>query len=478
MFHRTTAQITAKLSRTSISRWISTVEHKSVSPVERLEERGLLYSVSSPNLSSFLRNNKSTIYTGFDPTATSLHVGSLLMIVGLLHFQAMGHQTIALVGGATGSIGDPSGKSTERKALDTETLNKNVRGIDAQIRKIFSNGQKYIVSREANGVPEHLIRPVKVMNNMDWLQGLTLLDFLGDVGRMARVSIMLSRDSVKNRLESSEGISFTEFSYQLLQAYDFYHLHSTEQCRMQLGGSDQWGNIMAGMDVIRRKSGREAESAETGEHEPLAYGLTMPLVTTAKGEKFGKSEGNAIWLDPELVSPYEFYQFFRRTPDSEVQRYLHYFTMLSSEEIKEVMASHEKFPGRHLPQRLLAREVTELVHGAENAQKAQTMSEVSFDGSLAETRGDDILQAFAGDERLVTLDKAQVLGVDIVQVALAGGAVKSKSAGRKILASGGLYLNNQKVPLEGHVLDEKDLIDGVVCVIRTGKSQQRVIGIQ
>ncbi|KAJ3177167.1 tyrosyl-tRNA synthetase [Geranomyces variabilis] len=470
------------------------------SPIDRLQERGLVHSVTSPSLSRLLKTEKTAVYAGFDPTATSLHVGNLLQIIGLLHFQALGHQTIALVGGATGAIGDPSGKSSERVALDPDTLTANVSSIDAQLRRVFTNAHAYMSRRASllssssssastQSSPPSLSSPadssaalphVKILNNLTWFENLSLLSFLSDAGRLARVSIMLARDSVRTRLDSPEGISFTEFSYQLLQAYDFWHLYRTEGCRVQIGGSDQWGNILAGMDVIRRKVGRADDARVGGEEEeaePLAFGVTLPLVTTAKGEKFGKSEGNAIWLDPELVSPYEFYQFFRRTPDSEIQRYLQYFTMLPLSTINATMSAHSAHPGKHTPQRLLAAEVTELVHGPDAAHKAQTMSQVSFDGSLTDTRGADILAAFAGDERLVTLSRAKVVGADVVQLALACGAVKSKSSGRKLLASGGLYLNNAKIPPENRTVSDADLIDGVACVVRTGKSQQRVVAV-
>ncbi|KAJ3005912.1 tyrosyl-tRNA synthetase [Thoreauomyces humboldtii] len=465
---------------TSAQRCIHTATQLASTPViARMQERGLIQAMSSPSIAQTFEARKHTLYTGFDPTATSLHVGNLLMIVGMLHFQAAGHRAIALVGGATGAIGDPSGKSSERKALGDVELTGNVTAISEQIRRVFSNARSYMERRDADVVSPDAVRPVEVLNNLDWFQNVRLVDFLGDVGRLARVSVMLGRDSVRNRLESPEGISFTEFSYQLLQAYDFHHLHRHHGCTLQLGGSDQWGNIMAGLDVIRRKAGRVSITAaeQETEAEPLAYGLTMPLVTTAKGEKFGKSEGNAVWLDPARCSPYEFYQFFRRTPDTEVQRLLQYFTMVPMSTIEETMATHASQPGKHLPQRLLAYEVTELVHGEQSAQKAQTMSTVCFDGTLAETRGDHIVGAFEGDDRLVTLSRDQVLGSDIVQVAVAGGAVKSKSAGRKLLASGGLYLNSVKVEAGGHVLTDRDLIDDVVCVIRVGKNQQRVIRV-
>ncbi|TPX60460.1 tyrosine---tRNA ligase [Spizellomyces sp. 'palustris'] len=447
--------------------------------VSGLAKRGLLQQCSSPNLSAFLASTRTTVYTGLDPTATSLHVGNLLPLIALLYFQAQGHQTIALVGGATGSIGDPSGRSTERNALDPETLRNNVKAIDRQLCKVFENARKYMEKRGAHGVTESEIRPVKVLNNFDWFRDIGVLEFLSDVGRLARVSVMLSRESVRSRLDSPEGISFTEFSYQLLQAYDFYYLFLKERCRVQIGGSDQWGNIMAGMDVIKRKTGRpEMQAIDSDiERDPAAFGLTIPLVTTATGEKFGKSAGNAVWLDENLVSHYDFYQFFRRTPDSEVQKYLRYFTFLREEDIEKLMVQHTVTPEKHIPQRTLAREVTELVHGDEAAYKAQIMAEVLFDGNLAETRGIDVLAAFSGDDRLAELRRTAVIGTDIVQVALACGAVKSKSAGRKLLASGGLYLNNVKVSPSGKVLEEEDLLDGVIILIRTGKSNHRVVKV-
>ncbi|KAI8820587.1 putative tyrosine-tRNA ligase [Fimicolochytrium jonesii] len=456
-------------------------------PVEALKGRGLLNAVSNPTLSSYLKQTRATVYTGFDPTATSLHVGNLLMIVALLHFQAQGHQPIALIGGATGCIGDPSGKSVERNALDAKTLNANIKGIDAQLRAVFKNAHRYMTKRRANTVPESDIPPIAILNNLEWLKDMTLLDFLGDAGRLARVSIMLSRESVQRRLDSSEGISFTEFSYQLLQGYDFYHLQKTRDCRIQIGGSDQWGNIMAGMELIRKKAGvaapAGANAAEEGqEAEPHAYGLTLPLVTNAKGEKFGKSEGNAIWLDPELVSPYEFYQFFRRTPDSEVEKYLNYFTLLPRDKIADAMTRHAEKPGRHVPQRLLAAEVTEMVHGEVACQKASTMSSVMFDESLTDTSSANIIDAFEGDSRMVSVPRDKVVGADIVSVALLAGAVQSRSAGRKLHSSGGLYLNQRQVdpktPLANAVVSEKDLIEGVVCVIRTGKSNMRVVRVK
>ncbi|KAJ3269053.1 tyrosyl-tRNA synthetase [Borealophlyctis nickersoniae] len=445
--------------------------HASSDPIARLEERGLVHTISSDKLSSFLSTTRTAVYAGFDPTAVSLHVGNLLTIIGLLHFKASGHQVIALIGGATGSIGDPSGRSTERVALDPDVLSRNVAGIDAQIRAVFRNADKYLEKRKVT--EEGRGGEVKVLNNLDWFQRMSMLDFIGDVGRLARVSIMLARESVRTRMDSAEGISFTEFSYQLLQGYDFYHLNTHHNCTVQLGGSDQWGNIVSGMDIIRKKRLGVAEEA-TSEHEP-AFGLTLPLVTTATGEKFGKSAGNAVWLDERMVSHFDFYQFWRRTPDSEVERYLRYFTLLPLTEIEQIMSHHKEKPEDHLPQRTLAREVTELVHGEEAAKRAQIRTHVLFDGDLTDLSSTDIIHAFEGDNRLVTLPRDKVIGQDVTAVAAASGASKSFSQAKKLVLSGGLYLNKSKIPVGGHVVSETDLIGGSVCLIRTGKSNYKVV---
>ncbi|KAJ3402390.1 tyrosyl-tRNA synthetase [Chytridiales sp. JEL 0842] len=312
-----------------------------------------------------------------------------------------------------------------------------------------------------------------------------MLEFVGDVGRFARVSIMLARDSVKNRLDTPEGISFTEFTYQLLQAYDFYHLNKHHSCTIQIGGSDQWGNITAGIDLIRKKNAiavtlsSSTDSKSTKPNHP-AYGLTIPLVTTSNGEKFGKSAGNAIWLNPSLCTPFDFYQFFRRTPDASVRQYLHFFTFLSLSKIESLMHKHSQTPSMHLPQRTLAAEVTELVHGPAVSKRCATQSQFLFDANtegFEAPEAREVLKAFEGDERLVEVRRGEFLGRHVGEVAVRVGAVKSKNAGRKLLASGGFYLNNQKLGPDGVVLGESDIKEGVLCLMRTGKSNYKVLKI-
>ncbi|KAJ3092015.1 tyrosyl-tRNA synthetase [Quaeritorhiza haematococci] len=449
----------------------------------------------SDQISADLLKSQTAVYTGFDPTATSLHVGNLLAIVALLWFKAAGHQVIALIGGATGSIGDPSGRSTERVALDPETLTRNTDAIDQQIRKIFENGSKYIDKRLTSSMASSgdwnpaSTKPVLVRNNLEWFRNMSILDFIGDTGRFARVGPMLSRESVKARMNSPEGISFTEFTYQLLQAYDFWHLYNAESCRVQVGGSDQWGNIIAGIELIHKKTNVELTSQQQQpqqQRENEVYGLTLPLVTTSTGEKFGKSAGNAVWLDETKVSHFDFFQFFRRTPDSEVRRYLEYFTFLPLSTISEIMESHTEAPERHLPQRTLAREVTELVHGEEAAEKAQIMTHVLFDGDLLASSssspgdvvsGHDIVKAFQGDPRFVSVQGEKIMGRSVVDVALELGAVKSKRSARNLISSGGFYLNKRKIADPEHAFgsDPRDVLDGVCCLFRTGKSNYKVV---
>ncbi|KAG0309122.1 tyrosyl-tRNA synthetase, partial [Dissophora globulifera] len=329
----------AVFSRFSSSSVSATAAHAHRNPVLELQQRGLVAAMTSPELVDHVDAGPTAIYCGVDPTASSLHLGNLVTLLGLLHFHIKGHTTIGLVGGATGSIGDPSGKSTERQPMSAATLAKNVAGIDAQFQQFFQRGRAYAENRGysvqgAGGL-------VKVVNNKTWFGKLSALEFLGDIGRYARVGTMIARDSVKSRLESPQGISFTEFSYQLLQAYDFWHLYHEDRCRIQLGGSDQWGNITAGIDLIHKKKKTTDEQVVIDSHNeseseksPGAYGLTIPLLTTATGEKFGKSAGNAVWLDEKMTSLFDFYQFFVKTADADVGRYLHYFTLLSADEIK------------------------------------------------------------------------------------------------------------------------------------------------
>ncbi|KAG0291629.1 tyrosyl-tRNA synthetase, partial [Dissophora globulifera] len=335
----------AVFSRFSSSSVSATAAHAHRNPVLELQQRGLVAAMTSPELVDHVDAGPTAIYCGVDPTASSLHLGNLVTLLGLLHFHIKGHTTIGLVGGATGSIGDPSGKSTERQPMSAATLAKNVAGIDAQFQRFFQRGRAYAENR--GYAVQGTGGLVKVVNNKTWFGKLSALEFLGDIGRYARVGTMIARDSVKSRLESPQGISFTEFSYQLLQAYDFWHLYHEDRCRIQLGGSDQWGNITAGIDLIHKKKKTTDEQVVIDSHNDSeseksagAYGLTIPLLTTATGEKFGKSAGNAVWLDEKMTSLFDFYQFFVKTADADVGRYLHYFTLLSADEIKVVMDQH------------------------------------------------------------------------------------------------------------------------------------------
>ncbi|KAI8924897.1 hypothetical protein BC831DRAFT_463317 [Entophlyctis helioformis] len=466
-----------------------------------LEKRSLLNDCTNqPALARLLESQPTVVYAGFDPTATSLHVGNLLTIIALLHFQLSGHQAIALIGGATGSIGDPSGKTSERQALDETTLKTNMDAVTGQLSLVFANAQAYAERRTtasgASAAADSLymrdaadpVSPVAILNNADWFKSMTLLDFIGSVGRRARVSAMLARESVKNRLSSPEGISFTEFTYQLLQAFDFWHLFANQGCRVQLGGSDQWGNITAGTDLIKKSlndglvpthaAAKYALAGVNSASADVAYGVTLPLVTTASGEKFGKSAGNAVWLSESLLSVFDFYQFFRRTPDTEVGRYLRYFTLLSESRIDQILEHHKVSPQDHLPQRTLAAEVTELVHGADKAAKAKTQSDVLFGADLSTMTASEIVAAFRGDKRLVSLPRSEVVGVAVCDVAASSQTTKSKSAARKLVGTGGLYLNNHRVKSITQAIEESDLVDGCLCSLRTGKNNYVLVSIE
>ncbi|CAB4416688.1 unnamed protein product [Rhizophagus irregularis] len=413
-----------------------------------------------------------------DPTAPSLHLGNLLTLIGLLHFNVRGHRTIALIGGATGSIGDPSGRNTERQPLSFSMIEKNANAIDNQIRKIFINGKKYALRRGFK-IRDEL--DVIILNNLKWFQKMSALELLNDIGRYARVGTMMARDSVKLRMENTGGISFTEFSYQLLQAYDFWHLHHYHQCQIQLGGSDQWGNITAGIDLIHKKKTDSikttTESLETTENTN-AFGITIPLLLTSTGEKFGKSAGNAIWLDDKMTSPYEFYQYFMKLADADVEKYLRMFTILSMEEIDQIVKTHMKSPEERKGQEKLASEITEFVHGVAGLQKAQLATRVLFGDSLENIRGHDLIEAFLHDsQRLTPIHRNEIVNRTIDRVAVAAGACKSRNEANKLIKVGGLYLNNQRVIEPHHKVIEGDLLDGAVCVIRTGKSNYHLIQV-
>ncbi|KAI8060724.1 tyrosine-tRNA ligase [Gongronella butleri] len=441
--------------------------------VSDLGFRGLLANTTSPDLVDHV-TRPTAIYCGVDPTARSLHLGNLLTLMGLLHFHVRGHQTIALVGGATGSIGDPSGRNSERVPLERDVLEANVAGIEAQIHRFFANGASYAKRRGYVDTDAHdgtAMQVPKVLNNYTWFHGMSALDFLGNVGRYARVNTMLAKESVKSRLDSTQGISFTEFAYQLLQAYDFYYLYKHHDCRIQLGGSDQWGNITAGIDMIGRRNPVDQAS-------PKAYGITIPLLLTSTGEKFGKSAGNAVWLDESMTTIFDFYQFFMKTTDADVERYLPMFTLLQESDIHAIMLKHKQQPELRVAQQTLAAEMTELVHGLDAVRRAQVATKVLFGEDLATVSGQDIVDAFKDDaHRFTALHRDDVIGKGIDQLAADIQATKSKSEAQKRIKAGGFYLNNARVTDPRQKLSDADIMDGLVCLLRIGKSSYHVVHV-
>ena len=379
--------------------------------LELLTARGFVQD-STPGLAARLRQGPITAYVGFDPTADSLHVGSLVPVMAMAWLQRLGHVPIALVGGGTGMVGDPSGKRTERPIMSLEQIDRNAQGIGRQL-------QRFLSFEGANAA--------RLRNNAEWLRGLRLMDFLRDTGKHFTLSLMLGKESVASRME--EGISYTEFSYMLIQAYDFWHLFKAEGCELQMGGSDQWGNITAGTHLVGKREGREV------------HGLVVPLLTTAAGGKFGKSEGENVWLDPERTSPYRFYQFWLNTDDRDVERYLKLFTFLRLDRIAATMAEHATDPGRREAQRTLAREVTATVHGAAAAEAAIETSRALFSGGDVELSAEALADM---PERRVS--RAQLpAGLPVVEVLVASGLASSKADARRGIQGKGFYLNGRAI---------------------------------
>jgi tyrosyl-tRNA synthetase len=409
----------------------------------------MLYDASE-GLEEVLAKQKVTAYIGFDPTAASLHVGSLLPIMGLVRLQQYGHTPIALVGGGTGMIGDPSGKTLERQLLSKEQIEHNLEGIREQLSHFLDFGSK--------------TNPAMLVNNADWLTAISLVDFLRDVGKYFTVNYMLAKESVKRRYEQGEGISFTEFSYMLLQAYDFLVLHDRHHAILQMGGSDQWGNIVAGTELIRKLRGERA------------YGAVFPLVTTSGGIKFGKTEAGTIWLDPHLTSPFRFYQFWINTDDRDVGRYLKFFTMLNQEEIAELETSVMVAPEKREAQRRLAQEVTRMVHGEANLRRAMQASQVLFGGEIADLSADDVLDIFA-EVPSSEMSRAQFEGegLPLVDVVIASGFATSKGAARRMIEGGGIYVNNRRVSDARAMIGLSDFIEGRYLVLRKGARDYHLI---
>lgn len=418
--------------------------------VEILKERGLFDDMTSPDLVKALET-PTTVYAGFDPSAASLQVGNFVTIMALAHFQRCGHRVVALVGGATGMIGDPSGKTTSRTMLTAEQVESNSAGVKENLSRFLDFGDGKA--------------PAIMVNNHDWFKDFTVVDFLRDVGVHFRMGVMLGKESVKTRLNSESGLSFTEFSYQLLQGYDFLKLYDTHGCRLQIGGSDQWGNITAGTDLTRKLRGVEC------------YGLTFPLVCDSTGKKFGKSEGNAIYLDRRLTSYFDFYQFFLRVEDADVVRFLKIFTFVSMEEIAELERGIQAAPEKRAAQRRLAEELTRTVHGAHGLAVAERASAVLFGESMEGLNADDLLGIFAHVPS-AQLVSAEVVGVSAVDVAVRSGMCKSKGEARRLVEGGGLYVNNRRVDGIQTQVEAKDAVDGRLVVLRSGKRSFHLVKLE
>ncbi|PCH43644.1 hypothetical protein WOLCODRAFT_138495 [Wolfiporia cocos MD-104 SS10] len=451
--------------------------HVQVDLLDDLKSRGLVSDITRPDiLHAEIKRGRQVVYAGVDPTASYLHVGHLLPLLCLLHFQIRGHHIIPLIGGATGLIGDPSGRSTERPLSEASVVERNVKALTGAVHSFFQSALSY--ARTRFPVSDTPILEPDVRNNLEWLQGLGLLEFLRTVGVHSRVNAMLARESVRARLASQQGISFTEFTYQLLQSYDFLTLHRRAGCTIQIGGSDQWGNIVAGIDLINRTAaGAGPISDAAPETVEKGFGIVTPLLTTASGEKFGKSAGNAIALDERVTSVFDFYQFFVRTPDADVGRYLQMFTLLPLERVDEVMKTHADAPEKRIAQRLLASEVTELVHGKDGLQRALTATAVLYDNDLTSTPAEALIASLRGLPLFHSIPSSDLFALTVPQLAARFKLASSNGAARQLVAAQGLYVNNQPVSAPQQRLTTADLLDGRLVILRAGKQKQAVIAV-
>jgi len=417
---------------------------------QEFQWREMVYDATE-GLPEALAREPLVAYIGFDPSASSLHVGSLLPMMALARLQRFGHTPIAVVGGGTGLIGDPSGKTQERSLLTSEEVDENLRGIRPQLERVLDFGAA------AN--------PARLVNNADWLRPLDAMAFLRDVGKHFTVNYMLQKESVKRRLEQEDGISFTEFAYLLLQAYDFLQLFDRHGCTLQLGGSDQWGNITAGCDLIRKVRGGRA------------HGLVLPLVTASSGVKFGKTEAGTIWLDPGRTTPFRFYQFWLNTDDRDVVRYLKFFTFLDRDTIRELEGVSRVAPERREAQRVLAREATRLVHGDAALASAERASDVLFNQGVASASAHEILMAF-DDVPSIELSEAELVGgMRVTQLAVRAGLAASASQATQLVRGGGLYLNDARVTDERMTVTLADTMKGWLFYLRKGQRERRLVKI-
>lgn len=419
--------------------------------IEELKWRGMVQDIM-PGTEEQLNKEVTAGYIGFDPTSDSLHIGSLVPILLLVHLQKAGHKPVALVGGATGMVGDPSGKSQERNLLDETTLNHNLAGVKKQLEKFLDFS------------PDRANR-AEMVNNYDWFRNMSFLTFIRDVGKHITVNYMSAKDSVKKRLDGENGMSFTEFTYQLVQGYDFYWLYTNKNCKLQMGGSDQWGNITTGTELIRRKDGGEA------------FAFTCPLLTKSDGGKFGKTEKGNVWLDPDKTTPYQFYQFWLNAADTDAEKWIRIFTFLTQDEIAALQNQHQLDPGARLLQKTLAQHVTTFVHGEEGYRKALADTEKMFASASApaESLSEEDLQSLEGVERFSYA--AASLGVDVVSFLAESGIMASKGEARKLIQGGGISINRRKVEDVKVVIDASLLLHGKYLLVQKGKKNYYLVTV-
>lgn len=419
--------------------------------IEELRWRGMLQDIM-PGTEDQLKKEMTTAYIGFDPTADSLHIGSLVPILLLVHLQKAGHKPIALLGGATGMVGDPSGKSEERNLLDENTLNKNVAGVRKQLEQYLDFNPS---------IPN----AAEMVNNYDWFKTISFIEFLRDTGKHITINYMMAKDSVKKRIEGEVGLSYTEFAYQLMQGYDFYWLYKNKNCKLQMGGSDQWGNITTGTELVRRKAGGEA------------FAFTCPLITKADGGKFGKTETGNVWLDPVRTTPYQFYQFWLNASDADAEKWIKIFTFLPKNEIDTTLADHVKDPGQRLLQKKLAEQITSFVHGPEEYQKAIETTQKLFANQSAPAESLSV-EDLEGMEGVVKFDfpKDKIAGgIDIVSFLAETNIFSSKGEARKMVQGGGVSINRKKVDSIQFALANDLLLHSKYLLVQKGKKNYYLV---
>ncbi|XP_015595585.1 tyrosine--tRNA ligase, mitochondrial [Cephus cinctus] len=463
MYSRMNAKYLVRLCSTGKATFYRPCRFYSNRNILKLYERGMFQDMfpdtSAQEIVDLLNKSPQCVYAGFDPTAESLHVGNLLVLMNLLHWQRSGHQVIALIGGATGLIGDPSHRLSERVEMNKLLVEDNVRSIMNNIQTLFENHKKFLWNDK-----QGKLKPVILVNNIKWYSNLNVIDFVRTVGKWFRLGSMLSRSSVQSRLNSDTGMSFTEFTYQVFQAYDWLHLLKNYDCRFQIGGNDQMGNINSGHDLIFRST-----------HEKV-YGLTLPLITTEGGQKFGKSSGNAVWLSKHKSSSFQLYQFFIRSKDADVEQLLKFFTFLSLGEIKDLMQKHVEHPEKREAQRILAEQVTLLVHGEDGLEAARRTTAVLYDNSiesLAKMTANDLIQVFDGAPVIEILPEPGITAYDL---AIKAKCFKTDKDAMRIMAAGGFSINQQKITNISEVITPGiHVLPNNLTLIRVGKKNYHIV---